>query len=986
MKLASRERLLGFCLIAGTVPVSAFAGQSPTESVIIHRGFDDFRAGAMGDGGANTYVSKAGNFQTIGRWDFNRDGEIDFLFTQDHNHDYAPDALIYWGGPDGPTSLAPELAAYRSPYSRIKHLAAALERTTWLPSLGGGRCAIADLNVDGFPDIVFANTMHNFRQDMPVYVYWGSAHGFRGSDRTVLPAFTATGLEVADLNEDGLPDIVVANQGFEAAFEARFGKMTNNLESYIYWGSPLGYDASRSTSLATVSAADVAVGDFNGDRHPDVAFANGPGSEAAVVIYHGNGRGAFDAAGRRVLDLAETSLAGNVAAIVAAEVNGDGYCDLAVGGQHECAIYRGSAAGLGERITSLPAESASELALGDFNRDGFRDIVVANAGANPNVPPSSVVYWGVAEGWDARRRTSLPTQSARSVAVGDINGDGFPDLLFGNRNDNRETPAQIFLGGVDGFVPERRKELQAFGGVGAAVADLDGDGHADVLLCNHLSGTESLPTSIFWGNPRHDYSSTDMTTLEPGGTMMSKVADLDDDGFPDLLLVNEGVPTVWWGSEQGYSARHRTPLPTGSEPAGKSVLALAVADLDRDGYLDVAAVGHEAYVENGKGPRLFIVHGDGRRFASAHVSSFPVSGPAKTVGAIAMTVADLDRDGYLELIVPLLDIGIAEIWWGGAGGYSPARVDRCETNGASAALVADLDGDGWLEVVFTSGLRGRVRPGQVVVGGTGIEGSTRNSESIIHWGGPRGFQGETRLETYNALDGTVADLNRDGHLDIAFTNYLSDTTRELPAIIYWGDGTRRGFGNDRRAFLDAASSAGIDALDLDRDGWLELVVTNHQKHFSHGSGTYIYWGGPQGYSIARRSTMPSIGAHLDTMVDAGNIYSRRYEWELVSKPVEAPGHARFAGIGWKAEALPGTGVKFQIRTTQAEADLSTQPWSGPSGADSFYETSGQAIAGGTSANRWLQYRAILFSVDGANSARLQEVTLHLADTRPANPR
>ena len=195
-----------FCGLA----VAGGLARAGADSAVRH-GPAELRRGTLADAGAGTYVSARG-FQTIHRWDLNRDGEIDLVFTQDHNADYAPDAMIYWGAEDGPESLQPELPALRSPYTLLRHAEQALHRVTWLPSFGGGRCRIADLNHDGFPDIVSGNMMHNFRQDMPAYIYWGGPGGYRESDRTQLPAYIASGIAVGDFNEDGLPDITIANQ------------------------------------------------------------------------------------------------------------------------------------------------------------------------------------------------------------------------------------------------------------------------------------------------------------------------------------------------------------------------------------------------------------------------------------------------------------------------------------------------------------------------------------------------------------------------------------------------------------------------------------------------------------------------------------------------------------------------------------------------------------------------------------------------------
>jgi hypothetical protein len=975
-------RALGIaCLLLAIWLFAGPLGRAATSSSIFQRGFEGFRYGSFGDAGANTYLSAQGNIETIHRWDLNRDGELDLVFTQDHNHDYAPDAMIYWGGPEGPESLLPELPEFRSAYTLLQHTTQALKKVTWLPSLGGGRCQIADLNNDGYLDIVSGNMMHNFRHDMPAYIYWGSASGFDENARTVLPAYIASGVAVGDLNEDGLPDVVLANQGYERGFDKRFGPMTGNLESYIYWGHPTGFDPSHRSSLPTISASDVVIGDFNGDRHLDLAFVNNLYDEQSVYVYWGDGSGKFTDTARQIIPVADsgTLVKGRTIemnTMGAADVNGDGITDLIVAGTKNAVIFLGTRSGLNaNRFADLPVQNCHGLEVVDLNHDGHVDLVVANAGSEGNPPPSQI-FWGSEHGFSPDRATSLPTLGAMSVKAADLNGDGFLDLVFGNVNSSKDVPAQIFWGNADGFAGNRRKELQAFGALGVGIADFDRDGHPDVLLMNHLSGGESpLPTSIFWGNPANHYSSATMTSLAPGGLMMYTVADLDDNGYPDLVLVTGGHPWIWWGSASGFDVKHRTELPIASLPGGGNIFGLGVADLDRDGYLDLVCVGSLNSGAKEGGPQAIVVYGSERHFQTARTETFTLPGGPGTLGATSLTIADLNRDGFLDLVFPLVDTDQAQIRWGGPDGFVSARVTNLVTNGASHVAVADLDHDGWLDLVFTSGLMGKRVPGEPIVGGTGVKGTTRNSYSYIYWGNPKGeFKEPTELETYNALDVTVADLNCDGHLDLAFSSYLSDTTRELPAIIYWGDGTRA-FSQKRRTFLDGASSASMDALDLNHDGWPDLVVTNHQKHFSHKSGTNIYWGGPIGFSNSRRTNLPTIGSHLDAMVDAGNIYDRRFEWTYTSAPIKALPGMTFSGIRWKADTALHTDVKFQVRGATSQNDLIAAPWSGPDGANSYYTKSGAPLAAGMAEYKWLSYRAVLSSPDGGNSPVLTEVEI-----------
>lgn len=946
--------------VIGAIARVELAAQSSSANWIRHSGFEGLKQGVAGDSGANLYVSARGRLQTINRWDLNRDGELDLLFTQDHNSVYTPDSLIYWGGDDGYRSLLPEMWKLRAPFSLLGYVEQASSRISRLPSAGGGRCQIADLNLDGYLDIVFGNYMHNYRTDQAAYIYWGSAQGFKATNRLELPALLAGGVAVGDLNGDGLPEVVLANHGDEVGEHHEYGR---HLESYIYWGNLNGYEVSRRSSIPTISAADVAVGDFNGDGSPDLAFLNSNRQEQSVFVYRGDGKGDFGERRRQVLSRAEMRLSAVVKGsstgsaamktLLAAELNGDKFTDLVVGGTSHAVVFSGSARGLeAEGTVDLPAKNCTGMDAADLNRDGHVDLILANEGTDQEAPPPSSIYWGSAQGYSAERRLDLPTYGAAAVKVADLNQDGLLDILFGNAHDfeSQDVPSYIYWGGANGFASHLRTDLQGFGVIGCGVADLNRDGKPDILLVSHVSGSGVLPSPIFWGNRDHYYSSASVSLLEPGGNMKYSVADLDDDGYPDIVFLQEKKTFVWWGSPAGYKKENRTCLPF------ESPLSHCVADLNRDGHLDIILVVVAA--PGDKRARALIVWGNADRLQGVRTSELQLSGPILE----SNMVADLNKDGYLDLIFPVCGCENSEIWWGSSEGYKPEKVTQLRTHDPPHALAADLDADGWLDVVFTSG--------RTVSQSADLQG-------IIYWGGPEGYsaKAQTRFEGFTSLDATVADLNRDGHLDLAITNYKSDVTRELPAMIYWGDGSRN-FGNGRRTLLEAHSSSAIDSLDLNRDGWVDLVVSNHQRYFDHAeSGTYIYWGSDRGFSPLNRKQVPTIGVHLDAMVDAGNIYTRKYEWHYVSPPIEAPKNTSFARMEWKAETEFETGVKFQVRSASTRDGLEKAAWSGPAGATSFYTSSGARLTSPGREHGWLEYRAVLFSPDGGNSPLLTEVAV-----------
>ena len=934
----------------------------PKTIQIRHHGFKAFAQGILGDSGTNLYISRKGRLQTINRLDLNLDGELDLVFTQDHNSVYNPDSLIYWGQKQGFRSLLPDLWELRAPFSILKYLEKVSSQTTRLPSMGGGRGLIADLNRDGFLDIVFTNFMHNYRPDQDVYIYWGGPSGFSPENRTELPAYQATGIATGDLNQDGFSDLVVANRGDELGetLGLRF-----HLESYIYFGSVTGFQPERRTRIPSISAQDVAIGDFNHDQMLDLAFANYNSEVQNCFIYWGNGTGKFTEERRQILKSSDLLLNGEIkkgkrlpdgiTTLLAVDLNDDGIHDLVTAGTEKSIIFFGSSQGLlTQNPIQLPADSCQGLAASDLNGDGRIDLVFANRGSSSKPSNKSDIFWGSVHGFSKEDRTRLPTLAATTVQTADLNLDGFPDLLFGNSRDEHssDVSSYIYWGTSRGFSVHNRSKLLGFGVAGSGVSDLDGNGWPDVLLVNHVSqNNKGLPTAIFWGTSQHQYGDSALTLLEPGGIMGHSIADLDDDSLPDLLLVHRDGPAIWWGTSQGYSPDQRTYLKV-RQPSSNNI-----ADLNQDGFLDVIFTGAGQDGQT-KTSSVTIVWGNGSRFKTPRTTQWELYD--KNIEASA--IADLNKDGHLDLIFPLSYVDQSQIFWGSSEGYRQENHMLIEAHGAAHAVPVDLDRDGWLDLLFTSS--------------ASLRHPDMDGPALIYWGSPNGLTSTnpTLLEGFTSLDASVADFNQDGHLDIILTNYKSVKTREIPAFLYWGDGTRK-YSTNRRTLLKAASSSAVSSLDLNRDGWVDLVVSNHQTFFDHAAGSNIYWGSKQGFNSSRRSHLPTVGVHLDAMVDAGNVYTRDLQWDYVSSDVQAPDGTRFKRLLWSGQTPLGTGLKLQIRSAYERKDLEVSQWTGPRGPDSFYLKMRSSLDEIPKEHSWLQYRIILTSPDGGNSPVLTEVVL-----------
>ena len=169
-----------------------------------------------------------------------------------------------------------------------------------------------------------------------------------------------------------------------------------------------------------------------------------------------------------------------------------------------------SSTGAWTRTTSaaapvFPATAGLPRALGDLNRDGFTDLVVVNGRNGIKSNLDSFIYWGGAQGFAVERRAELPTLGGMAAAVADLNGDGYPEIVFANssgaggRPSGPENASFLYWGSKDGFSIERRQSLPTAAATDVAIADLDRDGSHEIVFANEGSGANLGGAMIYWG-------------------------------------------------------------------------------------------------------------------------------------------------------------------------------------------------------------------------------------------------------------------------------------------------------------------------------------------------------------------------------------------------------------------------------------------------------------------------------------------------------
>ncbi len=369
--------------------------------------------------------------------------------------------------------------------------------------------AAQDLNNDGWPDLVFTNLYTGGSYITNSYVYWGAAtNPYPTNTRVLLPTEGATGVATVDLNKDGMLDIVIANN--------RRYNTTFNINSYIYWGDPAHtFTSTAPTLLPTTGAYGVSTVDLDGSGCLDVVFSN-------------NRAGTY---------------------------------------QTNSYIYYGSTSGATwtpSSLAQLPTYSAFGNFVADFDNNGFLDILFTQT-----MTANSYLYWGSSAGFSSGNGLKIPGVSPGPPAVADIDNNGYLDIVFANGTDTSpySVNSYIYWGNATATYTTKN-ELPSFDAACAKIADLNSDGHLDIVIANNQDGsTCSINSYIYWGDSDNTYSSR--SELPTDGAMDIAVGDLNKDGYLDIVFANLKTDAsyyansfIYWGSAGGYSAANHSLLPT----------------------------------------------------------------------------------------------------------------------------------------------------------------------------------------------------------------------------------------------------------------------------------------------------------------------------------------------------------------------------------------------------------------------------------------
>ncbi len=560
--------------------------------------------------------------------------------------------------------------------------------TTTLATDVGGIVAVADLNGDGYNDIVATGIKAPGNGTPGIGVFIANPDGT--FQAPVVYAVTgATQVTVDDVNADGHPDILVASlPDFNA---------TSQLLTILVGNGAGGFTIGPSSATGAISTASIVTGDFRGTGRKDAIVGN--------VLMKSNGDGSFVA-------VAQALPFGAFGALATGDFNGDGKLDVvALPPNGPVAVYLGNGAGgFGAGSSYAALVGGEHLIVTDIDGDGRQDIVVGLGGNGMFLGDASAL--GMFQMLMGRGDGSFVAAPATTSIVGtaaaaDFTGDGKVDLAGPAPLVNGSAPPALAVAPGDGSGRFGTPILTSIAIAPSVVAsaDLDKDGKMDVVAAGYY-GPVGYKLVAAFGNGNGTFAREQNYSL-PGPPVALATGDFDGDGRVDIAVATStrlgGAGTsgvyVLMGQSNGTFA---APVQV---DAAKSA-SLAVADLNGDGRSDLVVADFGNKNTNTPGT----VHVYAGKAGGGFTASTPAALLAAGVPAFyftAIAIADFNHDGHRDIVLGGFDstfsAQLVALWGDGAGAFATGgsmAIDGGSQDPVTAIAAGDFDKDGLTDIAF----------------------------------------------------------------------------------------------------------------------------------------------------------------------------------------------------------------------------------------------------------------------------------------------
>jgi adhesin/invasin len=541
--------------------------------------------------------------------------------------------------------------------------------------LGPVAITSGDFNNDGHLDLAVADS-----GDGTITLFLSNpANNFTYYTVKTLSGFgTPAGIATGQFTSSGNLDLAVTDSSAGAV--------------HILTGDGAGDFTAGSSPTVGTAPTGIVVGDFNKDGNIDLAVVN---SGSGTVSYlQGGGNATFTQPFAPILIGPATGTGSSY--LLAMDINGDGNRDLVVGDtlQNDVAVLLGIGNGNFQAAQQIAlANGPAFVATADFNRDGKPDIAVTQStGATVSVLINNTLATPVRGSLNfvpPHTLTNGHGNMADGVAVADFNHDGNPDIAASYLEDNS---VRVLPGLGNGLFTTAAVYPVGQQPYWIAAGDLNNDGYADLVTANTTLNSATGTVSVLMN--KADGSGTfNAAQSYPVGRLPYQVAigDLNGDGIPDLAVTNYGDNTVsiLYGKTGGGFTGGQT-LATCANPYG-----VAIGDTRHTGQNDIAVTCFhtaqlEVFLNNSMMP--FMPPPAQASFQSPEIYSTDVY-------PTSLVMADFNRDGNLDIVTGNSIANDISFFGGNGDGTFKAGVISPSLNFPDSIAAGDVNGDGILDIV-----------------------------------------------------------------------------------------------------------------------------------------------------------------------------------------------------------------------------------------------------------------------------------------------
>ena len=819
-----------------------------------------------------------------------------------------------------------------------------------------------DVNGDGFSDVIVGAPSYDSGEvdEGRAFVYQGSSTGLSTSaawtaESNQVSAQFGTSVSMAgDVNGDGYCDVIVGSPGYSNG-------QTSEGRAFVYYGSATGlglttvWQIESNKASARLGYSVSTAGDVNGDGYSDIIIGvpyysfGYQTTDGLVVVYYGSSTGLDKfSVWSTQSDMYTARLGSSVSS--AGDVNRDGFDDIVIGapgytnGQNlegRAYVFHGSASGLGA-TAAWTAESnlanasfgSSVSTAGDVNGDGYADVIIGapNYSDGENLEGKAYLYrgsstglglspsWSVETGWpDSEYGASVST-------AGDLNGDGYSDIIVGVPGASGQGAIMAYLGSSVGLSADYdwfAVSDQAGADLGFSISnagDVNGDGFADIIggAPNYQNSASNHGRVFVYYGSAQELNRIPGWNAEPNqasaffGWSVSNAGDVNGDGYSDVIVgafnfdngqAGEGRAFIYNGSATGLNNTHSWSGESNQVSAGFGFSVSSAGDVNRDGFSDVIVSANK--FDNGETDegRAFVFHGSP---SGPGISpNWVAEGDQVSAffGNSVSAAGDVNGDGFSDVIVGAYkydhgetDEGRAYVFHGGTTGLSATPNWCVESDqpsslfGQSVSGAGDVNGDGYSDVIVGAHnyTHGHSNEGAAFV----YHGSALGLNTSADWMA----ESDQVSAFFGVSVSTAGDVNGDGFSDVIVGALGYDNGAETDdgsAFVYYGSAsglnasygwTMGGLGSS--AFFGCSVST---AGDVNGDGYSDIIIGSygHNQNFPNEGRAVLLGGGMNGIDTSVWVALDSgqESARLGYCVsNAGDINGDGYSDVIVGVP------------------------------------------------------------------------------------------------------